>query len=137
MHRPRLLSLCVYTFNSIKITAVLCLTWPFRIVYDVYCALVLLAAEKTLNLMSFDLREGLYKLLLVDTLMEQRTLNVNHYLKSNIYSYFETFGGQSSKLYLNIIHFSTTELIRHLWHLKTIIFLHWCLICIVLLLSFV
>ncbi len=87
--------------------------------------------------MSFDLREGLYKLLLVDTLIEQCTLNVNHYLNTNIYSYLETFGGQSSKLYLNIIHFSTTELIRHLGHLKTIIFLHWCLICIVLLLSFV
>ncbi len=29
--------------------------------------------------------------------------------------------------------FSTPELVRHLWQLKTVIFLHWCLICCVLL----
>ncbi len=29
--------------------------------------------------------------------------------------------------------FSTPVLIRHLWQLKTIVFLHWCLICAVLL----
>ncbi len=28
--------------------------------------------------------------------------------------------------------FSTTVLIRHLWQLKTVVFLHWCLICVVL-----
>jgi hypothetical protein len=27
--------------------------------------------------------------------------------------------------------FSTPELIRHLWQLKTAIFLHWCLLCAV------
>ncbi len=38
--------------------------------------------------------------------MEQRTLkNVNNYLKTNIYSYLETSGGQSSNLYLNVAHF--------------------------------
>ncbi len=29
--------------------------------------------------------------------------------------------------------FSTPVLIRHLWQLKTVVFLHWCLICTVLL----
>jgi hypothetical protein len=38
------------------------------------------------------------------------------------YSYIETSGGQSSNLYLNFV------LIRHLWQLKTIVFLHWHLI---------
>jgi hypothetical protein len=38
--------------------------------------------------------------------MEQHTLiNVNNCLKTNIYSYFETFGGQSSNLYLNVVNF--------------------------------
>jgi hypothetical protein len=38
--------------------------------------------------------------------MEQHTLkNVNNCLNANIYSYLETFGGQSSNLYLNIAHF--------------------------------
>jgi hypothetical protein len=36
--------------------------------------------------------------------MEQRTLkNVNDYLNTNIYSYLETSGGQSSNLYLNVV----------------------------------
>jgi hypothetical protein len=61
--------------------------------------------------------------------MGQCTLkNVNNYLNTNIYSYFETSGGQSSNFSLNVVHFSTPELIRHLWQLKTIVFLHWCLI---------
>jgi hypothetical protein len=55
--------------------------------------------------------------------MEQRTLQyVNNYLNTIIYSYLETSGGQSSSLYLNVVHFSTPELIRHLWQLKTIVF---------------
>jgi hypothetical protein len=38
--------------------------------------------------------------------MEQRTLkNVNNCLNTNIYSYLETSGGQSSNLYLNVVHF--------------------------------
>ncbi len=42
--------------------------------------------------------------------MEQRTLkNVNNCLNTNIYSYLETFGGQSSKLYLNGVNFSNTR----------------------------
>ncbi len=36
--------------------------------------------------------------------MEQRTFkNVNNYFNINIYSYLETFGGQSSNLYLNVV----------------------------------
>jgi hypothetical protein len=38
--------------------------------------------------------------------MEQRVLkNVNTCLNTNIYSNLETFGGQSSYLYLNVVHF--------------------------------
>jgi hypothetical protein len=39
----------------------------------------------------------------------------------------------SSNLYLNIVHFSTPVLIRQLWQLKNVVFLHWCLICTALL----
>ncbi len=36
--------------------------------------------------------------------MEQRTLKiVNNCLNTNIYSYLETFGGQSYNLYLNVV----------------------------------
>jgi hypothetical protein len=66
--------------------------------------------------------------------MEQRTLKiVNNYLNINIYSYLEISGGQSSNPHLNVVMFSTPVLIRHLWQFKTIVFLHWCLICAVLL----
>ncbi len=42
--------------------------------------------------------------------MEQRTLrNVNNYLNTNIYSYLETTGGQSSNLYLKLVHFFNTS----------------------------
>jgi len=42
--------------------------------------------------------------------MEQRALkNVNNYLNTNINSYFQTFGGQSSNLYLNVVHFFNTS----------------------------
>ncbi len=42
--------------------------------------------------------------------MEQRTLkNVNTYLNTNIYSYLETSGGQSSNLYINVVHFFNTK----------------------------
>ncbi len=54
--------------------------------------------------------------------MEQRTLkNVNNCLNTNIYSYLETSGGQSSNLYSNVAHFLTPVLIRHLWQLKTVV----------------
>ncbi len=44
----------------------------------------------------------------------------------------QTPAGQSSNLYLIVVHFSTLVLIRHLWRLKTVVFLHWCLIHAVL-----
>ncbi len=57
--------------------------------------------------------------------MEQRAIkNVNNYLKAYIYSYLKTCGGQSFNLYLSAVHFLTPVLIKHLWQLKTIVFLH-------------
>jgi hypothetical protein len=42
--------------------------------------------------------------------MEQHTLkNVNNCLITNIYSYSDTSGGQSSNLYLNVVHFFNTS----------------------------
>ncbi len=42
--------------------------------------------------------------------MEQRALKiVNTYLNTNIYSYYQTSGGHSSNLYLNIALFSNTS----------------------------
>jgi hypothetical protein len=35
--------------------------------------------------------------------------NVNNCLNTNIYSYLETSGGQSSNLYLNVVHFFNTS----------------------------
>ncbi len=44
--------------------------------------------------------------------MEQHTLkNENNCLNTNIYSYFETSGGQSANLYLNAVHFFNTSVI--------------------------
>ncbi len=57
-------------------------------------------------------------------------------MNTNIYSYLETSCGQSSNLFLNVAHFLTPVLIIYLWQLKTIVFLHWCLICAVLLIVF-
>jgi hypothetical protein len=42
--------------------------------------------------------------------MEQRALkNVSNCLNTNIYSYLETSGGQSSNKYLNVVHFFNTS----------------------------
>ncbi len=55
--------------------------------------------------------------------------NVNNCLNRIIDTYFVTSGGQSSNLYLNVVvNFFSTSLIKHLWHLKTVVFLHRCLI---------
>ncbi len=41
--------------------------------------------------------------------MEQRALkNIHNWMNTNIYSYLETSGGQSSILYLNVVHFFNT-----------------------------
>ena len=53
--------------------------------------------------------------------MEQHAFkNVNNLLE---YKHLDTSGGQSSSLYLNVVDFSTPVLIRHLWQLKTVVFL--------------
>ncbi len=39
-------------------------------------------------------------------------------MNTNIYFYLESSGGPSSNLYLNVVHFSTPVLIRHLWQLN-------------------
>ncbi len=53
--------------------------------------------------------------------MEQHALkNVNNCLNTNIYSYLETFCGQSYSLFQMLFIFSTPVLIRHLWNLKTV-----------------
>ncbi len=66
--------------------------------------------------------------------MEQHAFkNVNNCLNTNIYSYLETSGGQSSNPYLNAVHFLTPVLIKHLLQHTTIVLLHWCLMCAVLL----
>jgi hypothetical protein len=42
--------------------------------------------------------------------MEQHALkNINNVLNTNIYSYLETSGGQSSKPYLNVVYFFNTR----------------------------
>jgi hypothetical protein len=44
------------------------------------------------------------------TPMEQHALkNVNNCLNTNIYSYLETSGGQSSNPHLNVVHFLNTR----------------------------
>ncbi len=43
--------------------------------------------------------------------MEQRALkNVNYCLNANIYTYFETSGGQKSNLYFNVGKFLNTSI---------------------------
>ncbi len=71
------------------------------------------------------------------SIMEQRTFkNVNNCLNTNIYSYLETSAGQISDPYLNVVHFFNTRVNRYLWQLKTAVFLHWCLICALPLMTF-
>ncbi len=44
--------------------------------------------------------------------MEQRTFkNVKNYFDSNIYTFSETSGGQSSNLYLNVVHFIIPDIL--------------------------
>ncbi len=51
-----------------------------------------------------------YRFKLCEHAMEQHALkNVNNFLNTNIYSYLETSGGQSSNLYLNVVHFFNTS----------------------------
>jgi hypothetical protein len=60
--------------------------------------------------------------------MEQHAQEkVNCCWNTKINFYLETSGGQNYNLYLNADHFLTSVLIRHLWQLKTVVFLHRCL----------
>ncbi len=52
-------------------------------------------------------------------------------MQTNVYFNLKTSGGNSSNLYLNVVHFSISVLIRHLWKLMTLVFCHWCMICTV------
>ncbi len=56
--------------------------------------------------------------------------NVNNYLNTNIYTHL---GTKFLSIFKCSSIFSTPVLIRHLWQLKTVVFLHWYLICTVLL----
>ncbi len=74
--------------------------------------------------------------ILITSAIEQHALkNVNNCMNSNNNSYLETSGFQSSSIYLNVVLFSTPLLIRHLWQLKTAVFLQQCLMHAVLLYS--
>jgi hypothetical protein len=71
----------------------------------------------------------IYIILAGNFLLEQRALKiVNNCFNTNISSHLKTSGGQSSNLNFNAVHFLTPVLIRHLWQLKTVVFLHLCLI---------
>jgi hypothetical protein len=62
--------------------------------------------------------------------------NVNNCLNTNSSSNLETSGGKRVLICIYmILIFSTPELIKHLWQLKTVVFLHFCLIHAVLLLE--
>jgi hypothetical protein len=65
--------------------------------------------------------------------MEQCALkSVSNCLNTNTYSYLETPGGQSSNLYLNVVHIFNTSV--NMTFVTAEDFLHWCRICAVLLL---
>jgi hypothetical protein len=62
--------------------------------------------------------------------MEQHAFkNVNNCLNTNICSYLETIGDQSSNLYLNVVNFFNTSFNQTS---VTVVLLHWCLIHVVL-----
>jgi len=58
-----------------------------------------------------------------------------HLLEYKITFYFETSSGQNCNLFLNVAHFLTRVIIRHLWQLDSVVFMHRCLMCDVLLLK--
>ncbi len=55
------------------------------------------------------------------------------YWNTNISFYIETSGGQNSNIYLNVVHFFNTSVNQTFVAAKTVIFLHRCLICTLLL----
>jgi len=50
------------------------------------------------------------------------------YTSNGVDQYETKFNGQSLDLCLNVAIFSTPVLIRHMWQLKKVVFIHWCLI---------
>jgi hypothetical protein len=87
--------------------------------------------------MSFNLVHALHACSLyvyttISIAMEQYALEiVNSCWETRITSYLEASGGQNS----NAVHFSTPLLIRHLWQLKIVGFLHKCLLFVVVMAS--
>ncbi len=47
--------------------------------------------------------------LLASAIEQRASKNVHNCLNTNIYSYLETSGDQSSNLYLNVVHFFNTS----------------------------
>jgi hypothetical protein len=47
--------------------------------------------------------------LLASAIEQLASKNVNKCFNTNIYTYLETSGGQSSNLYLNVVHFFNTS----------------------------
>ncbi len=90
----------------------------------------------TIALIGLARTPGVCTIIFFTAIMEQHALkNVNSCLNTNIYSYLKKYSCQNSNLYLKVVHFlKHLVLIRHLCQLKTVVFLHWCLIHAVLLL---
>jgi hypothetical protein len=65
--------------------------------------------------------------------MEQHALKMSTIVGIPTFLFLETPGGQNYNLYKIAVNVSTPVLIRHLWQLKTVVFLHRCVICAVLL----
>jgi hypothetical protein len=88
----------IFTFNNI-----------FGIFYNMNSTFTYATCEIfSLNLFLFEMIANRKKI--IACTMEQHTLkNVNNCLNTSIYSYLETSCGQSSYLYLNVVHFFNTS----------------------------
>jgi hypothetical protein len=53
---------------------------------------------------------------------------ISNHLNTNIYSCLRTSGGQSSNIYLHVVHFFNASVNYTSAAAKTVVFLHWCLI---------
>jgi hypothetical protein len=70
--------------------------------------------------------------------MEQHTLkNVNSRWNTKITFNLETSGGPNAYLHLKVVHFFNPSVNRLLWKHKTVVLLHKCLFCVLLLLVFI
>jgi len=67
--------------------------------------MTLMARESKISILG-----EMVNLQVVNLPMDQRTFkNANNFLNTNIYSYLETSGGQSSNLNLNVVHIFNTR----------------------------